>query len=260
MRVLLVNDDGINALGLRALAKRLSREHDVTVVAPETQRSATAHCITLHRPLRVSKAEPAGLEGIPCYTVDGMPVDCVKIGLTHIIPEGADLVISGINHGSNSGSDIIYSGTVSAALDAVIMGYRAFAVSIASAVPKNIETAVEITAALVAGGLAEAAEPDIMYNINVPDAPLKSIKGIRAASQGGVIYKDSVELRRDPRGNEYIWITGSLDDKKDGSDKDVGLLREGYVSVTPIRFDLTARDKLKSLSAFLEKIPFPEGI
>lgn len=254
MRILIVNDDGINAQGIKALALRLSKNHDVTVVAPESERSAASHSITLRRPLRVSKVAPPGMEGIPCYTVDGMPVDCTKIALLHIMISGTDLVVSGINHGSNLGADIIYSGTVSAALDAVIMGYRAIAVSIDSFCPKNIDSAVEITSKLIDGGLFSGETDGILYNLNVPDLPIRDIKGLKTASQGRVIYEDALEIRRDPRGNEYIWLTGDLTESDNLEGTDAGYVEQGYASITPLKFDLTAHDHLRELDSRIEKI------
>lgn len=252
MRILIVNDDGINAMGIRILAKRLSKDHEVTVVAPETERSAASHCITMNRPLRVSKVEQPGFEEISCYTVDGMPVDCTKVGIVHVMKKEADLVVSGINHGSNMGSDVLYSGTVSAALDAVIMGYPALAVSLASSRPKNFESAAEIASALINKGLYDKYEKGTLYNLNVPDLPLKSIKGLKVTRQGRTVYRDEIEVRRDPRGNEYIWVTGNLEDSSDTEDTDVSAVRNGYASITPLKYDLTYGDKMKELALTVE--------
>ena len=204
MRILLVNDDGIHAKGIRAIAGRLAKNHDVTIVAPDSEKSATSHAITIHRPLRVNRAYPSGLEGIPCYVIDGLPVDCVKVGVAHIIDEKVDLVVSGINHGHNMGSDIIYSGTVAAALDAVIMGYHGMAVSIASPFPQNIDSAAAVAETVIDSGLFDEEPDDILYNLNVPDLPPEQIKGLRASRQGRTVYADAIEVRNDPRGNEYI--------------------------------------------------------
>jgi 5'-nucleotidase len=254
MRILVVNDDGIGALGIQKLARKLSENHEVTVVAPESERSATAHCITLRRPLRISNAEPSGMEGIPCYIVDGMPVDCTKVGLTHIMKSGTDLVVSGVNHGSNMGSDVIYSGTVSAALDAVIMGFKAMAVSIDSYSPENIGSAVEIAAGLINGGLFDDGYDGILYNLNVPDLPLEDIKGVKAALQGKTVYRDTVEIRRDPRDNEYIWLSGILEENCDIEGTDVYLVKQGYAALTPLKFDLTANERMHELESKIKNM------
>lgn len=253
MRILIVNDDGIHAKGIRALASRLAQEHDVTVVAPESERSATSHSITIYRPLRVIKTEPAGLEGIRCFVVDGLPVDCTKVGINHVMEREVDIVVSGINHGHNMGSDIIYSGTVAAALDAVIMGYRALAVSIGSYYPQNLAAAAEVAARVIDSGLPFEDE-GVLHNLNVPDLPFDQIKGIRAARQGRTIYEDKMDVRSDPRGHQYIWMAGKLLDDDTLDETDVSLQRRGYASIVPIRYDLTARDRLDTLSCKIEKI------
>jgi 5'-nucleotidase len=254
MRILLVNDDGIHAKGIKALAARLARKHDVTIVAPDSEKSATSHAITIHRPLRVSPAHPSGLEGIPCYVIDGLPVDCVKVGVTHIMGEKVDLVVSGINHGHNLGSDIIYSGTVAAALDAVIMGYRGMAVSIASPFPKHIDSAAAVAENVIDSGLFEDDPGDILYNLNVPDLPPEQIKGLRASRQGRTVYADAVEARRDPRGNEYFWVCGNLIEDQTVEDTDVSLVRRGYASITPIKYDLTHQARLEKINCRIENL------
>jgi len=249
-----VNDDGINAKGIKTIAVRLSKNHDVTVVAPESEKSATSHSVTLFRPLRISKAEPAGLEGIPCFVIDGLPVDCAKIGIMHVMKSNVDLVVSGINHGQNMGSDIIYSGTVAAALDAVIMGHRAMAVSIASHFPKNLDTAAEIAANLIDGGIYESSAEEVLYNLNVPDLPLSEIKGLKVSRQGKTIYDNAVDVRSDPRGNEYIWMSGNLLENQAVDDTDVSLVRRGFASLTPVKYDLTDKNHIEELKCKIEKI------
>jgi len=253
MRILIVNDDGIHAKGIRTLAVRLAQEHDVTVVAPDSERSASSHSITLIRPLRVIKAEPAGMEGIRCYMVDGLPVDCTKVGINHVMEGQVDLVVSGINHGQNMGSDIIYSGTVAAALDAVIMGYHALAVSDTSYYPQYLTTAAEVAARVVNSGLPLEDE-GVLYNLNVPDLPLDELKGLKAAEQGRLIYEDKLDVRSDPRGHQYIWMAGNLIEDKTEEDTDVSLMRRGFASIVPIRYDMTARDRLNDLSCRIDKI------
>jgi 5'-nucleotidase len=253
MRILAVNDDGIHARGIRALAARLARDHDVTVVAPDSEKSAASHAITLYRPLRVTRVNPLGLENVRCYMVDGLPVDCTKVGIGHVMEGDVDLVVSGINHGSNMGSDIIYSGTVAAAFDAVIMGYHALAVSNGSYFPKYLDDTAEVAARVIASGLPVEDE-GVLYNLNVPDLPLPQIRGIRAARQGQLVYEDALDVRLDPRGHEYIWMAGRLLEDKTDEDTDASLMRRGYASIVPIRYDMTARDKLNALSCKTDKI------
>ncbi len=254
MRILITNDDGILAKGIRILAARLAQEHEVTVVAPETERSATSHAITINRPLRARKVKLAGLDGINCYAVDGLPVDCTKIGLSHLVKEKADLVVSGINHGQNLGSDIIYSGTVAAALDAVIMEYKALAVSVAAYKPTHIDSAAEIASNLISGGLFDGTNSDVLYNLNVPDLPLCDIKGLKVAKQAHTVYDEAVELRNDPRGNKYMWITGSMREIGADGNSDAALINSGYATITPIKHNLTANSLLKDLRCKIENL------
>lgn len=254
MRILIVNDDGIHAKGIRTIATRLAKNHEVTVVAPDSEKSATSHSITLFRPLRVAKTEPAGLEGVDCYVIDGQPVDCTKIGINHVMKTDVDLVVSGINHGQNMGSDIIYSGTVAAAIDAAIMGYRSLAVSTAAHFPKHLDTAAEIAANLIDGDLFSKATNGVVYNLNVPDLPLHEIKGLKVSRQGKTVYQDGVDIRHDPRGNEYIWMDGSLIQDKTVEDTDVSLVRRGYASIMPIKYDLTDKEHIQELFCKIEKI------
>lgn len=254
MKILVVNDDGINAKGIRILAARLAKNHDVTVVAPMNEQSATSHSVTLNRPLRVTQVSPANLDGIPCYMIDGSPVDCTKLGISHVTNAEVDLVVSGINHGHNLGSDMLYSGTVAAALDAVIMGYKALAVSVASYAPQHFDAVAEVAARLIDEGLLEAQPKGMLYNLNVPDLPLEEIKGIKATRQGKTIYEDAIEVRTDPRGNKYFWIAGKLTENTDIDDTDVSQVNQGYASLTPVKYDLTATDELENLSCKIEKI------
>ncbi len=256
MRILIVNDDGIHAKGIKALTEKLAKKHEVTVVAPDSERSASSHSITINRPLRVSKAVPAGLEGISCYKVDGLPVDCTKIGITHVMQSGVDLVVSGINHGANMGSDVLYSGTVSAALDAVIMGYRAMAVSIASFYPNHLETAAQLALDIIDGGVVDSQPDGVLYNLNVPDLPLNEIKGVKITRQGRTIYEDAVDVRHDPRGNEYIWMAGELIKSSGSDDTDVCAVHTGYASLTPLKYDLTDNGQIQSLNCMIGKLKF----
>jgi 5'-nucleotidase len=254
MRILIVNDDGIHAKGILALAKRLSREHEVTVVAPDSERSASSHSITIYRPLRVKKEEIDGLPGVACYVTDGLPVDCAKVGISHILKSSVDLVVSGINHGPNMGSDILYSGTVAAALDAVIMGYSAIAVSCDAYAPAHLEAAAEIAARVVGSGLFDDNPTGVLYNLNVPDLPIEQIRGVRAARQGKTLYVDDVDVRNDPRGREYVWMDSRFIKEKADPDTDVGAVANGYAAITPIRFDLTDTARMPDLICKMEKI------
>jgi 5'-nucleotidase len=252
MRILNVNDDGIHAKGILALSQRLSQEHNVTVVAPDSERSATSHSITIYRPLRVKKVELPGVDS--CYTTDGQPVDCTKIGISHVMKGDVDLVVSGINHGPNMGSDILYSGTVAAALDAVIMGYNALAVSNNAYFPEHLDATAEIAARVIASGLFDAKPLGLLYNLNVPDLPLEQIKGIKTVPQGRTLYIDAVDVRNDPRGMEYVWMASRFVKEEADEDTDVGAVAAGYAAITPIHFNLTDTAHMPELNCKMKKI------
>ncbi len=252
MRILNVNDDGIHAKGILALSQRLSREHEVTVVAPDSERSATSHSITIYRPLRVKKAELPGVKA--CYMTDGLPVDCTKIGISHVMKSEVDLVVSGINHGPNMGSDILYSGTVAAALDAVIMGYNALAVSIDAYFPEHLDAAAEVAARVIASGIFEGSFSGVLYNLNVPDLPYEQIKGIKTVRQGRTLYVDDVDVRNDPRGKEYVWMASRFVKEEADADTDVGAVAAGFAAITPIHFNLTDMARLPELACKMEKL------
>ncbi len=254
MRILVINDDGINAKGIGFLAAELAKKHEVTVVAPATEQSATSHSVTLNRPLRVTKVRPNLMGGLPCYMIDGSPVDCTKIGLSHVTKGEVDLIVSGINHGHNTGSDILYSGTVAAALDAVIMGFKALSVSVNSYTPVHFDAVAQVAARLIDEGLFDGPFNGTLYNLNVPDLPLEQIKGVRATRQGITVYEDAIEVRVDPRGNKYFWMAGKLTESNVVDNTDVSLVRRGYASVTPIKYDLTAKEEIPELSCKIDKI------
>jgi 5'-nucleotidase len=251
-RILVTNDDGIEAVGLKALARALASEHEVVVVAPERERSASGHSITLHRPLH---AFPRRLgDRIRAWAVTGTPADCVKLGVQGLMSEPPDLVIAGVNHGSNLGRDIFYSGTVSAAIEAHFLGLAAMAVSQEGA----FEADLIRTAATVAAWLGTGLHPtkDVLLNVNfppwerMPDGPVA-----QASALGRRDYVNQFERRTDPRGHDYFWLAGQVLDSEEADDTDVGAVRRGLVAVTPLRLDVTAWDVLPALRAQLTHIP-----
>ncbi len=254
MRILVVNDDGIHAKGILTLAKKLSQKHEVTVVAPESERSATSHSITIYRPLRIREVELPGLTGVACYAMDGLPVDCTKIGISYLMKSGVDLVVSGINHGPNLGSDILYSGTVAAALDAALMGYGALAVSCCNSYPEHLETAAEIASLVVDNEILGCRKSGVLYNLNVPDLPLNQINGIKAARQGKSMYIDEADVRCDPRGREYVWLAGQFIEENSDEDTDVSVVSQGFAAITPIKFDLTDMKRMPELICRIKNI------
>ncbi len=238
MNILITNDDGIHAHGLLALKSELSRIGRVFVVAPDRPRSACGHSITLHKPLRADKVKLA--DGDMGYSSSGTPSDCVSLALLGLVEESIDLVVSGINHGPNLGWDLTYSGTVSAAMEAVIAGVQAFAISVAS-YARDVDYA---PAAHLAGDIARMLQerrlPEgTLLNVNVPALPPSEVRGILVTRQGRRRYAVNLDERSDPGGRPYYWFAGNepIDHLDDGTD--VKAVSDGYVSVTPVHLDLT---------------------
>jgi 5'-nucleotidase len=252
MHILVTNDDGINAPGLLALAQSMRDLGKVTVLAPDRNWSASGHVKTLERPLRVKDAILA--DGTPAFACDGAPSDCVALALLGFIPEKVDLVVSGINSGPNLGHDITYSGTVTAAMEATIWGVQSVAFSLDT--PKMLEGALDYApaaqvAAKVAANVIEHGLPeDILISVNVPYLPAEEIKGILITRQGLRIYSDELVSRTDPRGRPYFWIGGDAPTGVPDDGTDIGALHDGYVSVTPLRLDLTAHDLLPGVRSW----------
>lgn len=252
MHILVTNDDGMNAPGLLALAGALRSIGRVTIMAPEHNWSASGHVKTMHKPLRVR--ETRLVDGTPAFTTDGAPSDCVALAFLGIVQEKVDLVVSGINPNPNLGHDVTYSGTVTAAMEGAIWKTPAVAVSLdtgestARSVASDSATgarygpaaewAVRIAAEVGARGLP----PYTLLNVNVPALPAEQIKGARITRQGLRVYRDELVRRLDPRGKPYYWIGGEAPTGVLESGTDFWALAEGYVSVTPLQLDLTARE------------------
>ncbi|MDQ2799725.1 MAG: 5'/3'-nucleotidase SurE [Armatimonadota bacterium] len=248
MRILVTNDDGVQADGLFALSQALSEVGDVTVVAPERQQSATGHAITLHKPLRMT---PTTLrDGSAAWMSNGTPSDCTTLGILEAMGGDVDLVVSGINHGPNLGWDLHYSGTVSAAIEAAIIGKPSLAVSVASW-DKDIHwTPVAQFAAQIAQWLVKhPLPPHTILNVNAPNLPQSDIKGVAVTTQGRRQYVDRIEKRLDPVGRPYYWLGGSLAEEAEGAEtgSDVRAVADGLISITPIHLDLTAYALMPSL-------------
>lgn len=239
MRILVTNDDGIFSEGIYRLAKALEEIGEVVVIAPNNEQSATGHSITLHRPLRVSKVKFFDTE-IEAYAIDGTPVDCVKLGVEALLKDKApDLVVSGINNGPNLGTDVIYSGTVSAAVEASILDIPAIAVSMASTKFQGYDEAAAF-ACKIAKSIHQISESkNTIININFPTCESKDIAGVKVTTLGIRRYSNSLIERKDPRGNSYYWISGTAMDLEQEDTSDVIAIKNNYISITPIHFDLT---------------------
>ncbi|RMG15108.1 MAG: 5'/3'-nucleotidase SurE [Planctomycetota bacterium] len=233
-RILLTNDDGVRARGLRAAYEALREVADVTVVAPSTQKSGASHTITLEVPLR---AVP--LDELPGFRVDFTPVDCVKLALKELLPEPPDLVVSGINRGPNAGVLTHYSGTVAAAKEAALNDVPAVAVSLAQLREPRFEVAAEVTRAVALRALATPLPRGCVLNVNVPPGAREEVRGVRWCRLSERRLEDDYEARKDPRGRPYYWLSGAGGLEGCDPEDDFSLLRAGYVTVTPLTLDWT---------------------
>lgn len=244
MNILLTNDDGIYAEGIRILAEVLIKSgHNVTIAAPDRERSAAGHSITIREPLRVKKIDMK-IDGVNSYMITGTPADCVKIGLEKIVIQKPDIVISGINNGPNLGFDVLYSGTVSAAMEAYMMGYNSLAVSLKYNGNNNYFTASKIIEKYISENDFSLLSDKVLLNINIPDLPEEKIKGIKYTSLGTSLYEDTFEKRIDPMGNPYYWLTDGGGRKEKAENSDIRVIKENNITITPLQLKLT-NNKLK---------------
>jgi 5'-nucleotidase len=252
LHILITNDDGIHAPGILILKNSLSQIANVMVVAPDSEKSAVGHAITLSDPLRVSEIEKEGK--FFGFAVNGTPADCVKLGLRCLAQTHIDLVVSGINLGPNTATNIIYSGTVSAAAEAVIMGVPGLALSIASFDTPEFEYAA-IIARQLALKIFEFGLPEgTLLNVNVPAVKPDQIKGIAITRQGKGRFEEFFDKRTDPNNRTYYWLAGRRMNIDHGADVDEVVLRQNKVSITPVCYDLTDRKMLKKLTEWNIKI------
>lgn len=252
MRILVTNDDGIHAPGLLALVRALRDLGEITVVAPERERSAVSHAISLLDPLR---AWPVSYEGATAWAVNGMPADCVLIGSRELMDDPPDVVAAGINRGANLGEDIWYSGTVSAAMEGAILGLPAVAFSVCCGDQPPDFRAAALCAARLVSEAPRRLPPDTLLNVNVPNLAPERVAGIRLSRQGRRRYQTAFHRRTDPRGGVYYWIgTGEpLDEPLPGTD--LAAIQADCIAVTPVRLDLTADESLAPLAPWIEAVP-----
>jgi len=250
VRILLTNDDGIQAHGIRALYAALQEAgHDVRVVAPVAEQSAVGHAITFHTPLRVHEFREDGFSGLG---VHGTPADCVKLGLTSLVREKMDLVLSGINKGANVGVDIVYSGTVSAATEAALMSLPAMAVSMDDFAPRDLKKQAAFAVSLLPRVPWSEIPPKTLLNLNFPSCPFSEHKGLRLCLHTRAAYRDWYVERQDPRGNPYYWLEGEIPPHSISPDRDRALLTQGYVTLTPLHFDFNDRETLALLQRHMD--------
>lgn len=263
MKLLISNDDGIFAPGIRSLANTLAAaNHDVTVVCPDRERSATGHGLTLHQPIRADIVTDVFHPSIKAWACSGTPSDCVKLALWALLDSSPDFVVSGINQGSNLGTDILYSGTVSAAMEGTIEGIPSIAISLTSFSCAEFQPAADFAVSLLKQLVTSPLnENSMLLNVNVPAIPASEIAGVLVTRQGIRRYVDVFEKRTDPRGKTYYWLAGELLEEVEVEPiladvpTDVEAIAHNYITITPLQYNLTYASKLKQLTN--KKFDFP---
>jgi 5'-nucleotidase len=249
MQILISNDDGFQSEGIERLAGALSAIADVTVVAPDRDRSGASNSLTLEYPIRAWH-QPNGF-----ISVNGTPTDCVHLAITGLLEEEPDMVVSGINHGANLGDDVLYSGTVAAATEGRFLGLPALAISIDSFAPQHLDSAIRAAILLVKGLLSQKLSRDTILNVNVPDLPWEAIKGFRGTRLGHRHKAEPVFKATDPRGHPIYWVGPPGAEQDAGEGTDFHAVRNGYVSVTPLKIDLTNHAEVHATASWLEELP-----
>ena len=247
--ILVCNDDGIGAPGISALASVMDDIGEVWVVAPIDEQSAVGHAITVRNPVRARTYPfevPSGK--VRAYAVTGTPADCVKLAVNQLLPRRPDLVVSGINRGPNTAVNVIYSGTVSAATEASIFGIDAIAYSLCAWQAADYESAARVAALMARKVLKTGLPPGVLLNVNIPDLQFDDIRGIQATRQARSRWEESFSERMDPHDQPYYWLAGTFVNLDKGENTDLGAIDEGFVSVTPIHYDLTSYDFLEKLT------------
>jgi 5'-nucleotidase len=261
LKLLIGNDDGIFALGIRSLANILAQSgHQVTVVCPDRERSATGHGLTLHQPIRAERIQGIFDPQVTAWSCSGTPSDCIKLALSAIVTERPDFVLSGINHGPNLGTDILYSGTVSAAMEGTIEGISSIAFSLGSYTSREFQVAAEFARQLLGRLQQQPRFTNTLLNVNIPAVSQTEIKGVKITRQGLRRYIEQFQERVDPRGKQYFWLAGEIVEDLEQPDDihlppnvitDVQAVKDNYIAITPLQYNLTDAivvDKLQDLS------------
>ncbi len=249
MRILLSNDDGVEAPGLHALAAALAGIAQITVVAPDRDRRGASNSLTLEMPIRARRLANGFIR------VEGTPTDCVHLAITGLLDEEPDMVVAGINAGANMGDDVIYSGTVAAATEGRFLGYPAMAISLTSHTPQYFETAARVARELVQRLCSSPLAVDSILNVNVPDIPYGELQGLRATRLGHRHKAEPVVKALDPRGRQIYWVGPAGPEQDAGPGTDFHAVNHGYVSVSPIHVDLTRHQALAAVNDWLQERP-----
>ena len=249
LRILLTNDDGIGAAGIQALWQELSKIAEIIVAAPDVERSATSQAITVHSPIRVDNyvfKNPS----VSGWRIGGTPADCVKVALGTLMTEKPDIIVSGINHGPNLGTDVLYSGTVSAAIEGALHGIPAVAVSLDGGGNYDFGPAAEFMSTFVQNVMTHELPANTLLNVNIPAVPTVKMNGVAITKLGVRQYDNIFEGRKDPRGRMYYWLGGNIIDNENDGDTDIVAVKKSKVSVTPIHFDLTNYDAIRLVKSW----------
>lgn len=248
MKILIANDDGIQATGINTLAKELCKKHEVYIVAPDQERSAAGHALTLNTPIRMREVD-IGIPVAKAYAISGTPGDCVKMGVTVFLEERPDLVISGINHGPNLGADVLYSGTVSAAMEGAVLGIPSIAVSLADLNGScyNFKPAAQFVSKFLDKISNINFPKKTILNVNIPDGELKDMCGVCIAKLGMRTYTDAYEKRFDPRGKVYYWMAGVPISENHEQGTDISAVLQNKISITPVTFEMTHKSIMPDL-------------
>ena len=249
--ILVSNDDGIEAAGILSLVAAMDGLGDIVVAAPLNEQSAVGHAITMRDPVRARPWPFRGPSGhITAYAISGTPADCVKLAMDKLVPRKPDLVVSGINHGPNTAVNVIYSGTVSAATEAAILGIPAIAFSYCRWGGGDFEASGRMARMIASNVLAGEWTPGILLNVNIPDLPLSDIKGCMVTRQAKSMWEESFAERTDPFNKTYYWLSGKFINMDSGENTDLYAVENGWVSITPIQHDLTAYSSLKKFESW----------
>lgn len=254
--ILLTNDDGIQAPGLQALFRSLHNLGEICIVAPDTERSAVGHAITLTAPIRVDPFQFPDAGTGTAFACNGTPADCVKLAVKSLLPRKPDLVVSGINPGANTGLYVLYSGTVSAATEGMILGIPSVAVSLDTWENPDFKPAGDFARRIAEQVLKNGLPRGTLLNVNVPALPTSRIQGVQLTRHGRAVYNETFHKRSDPRGRTYYWMSGRKADINENPDCDSEALKAGFISVTPIHYNLTDEKhlpKFRSWDVFAEQ-------
>lgn len=246
--ILVTNDDGVSAPGIRALIEVAKQLGDVCVVAPDSPQSGMSHAITIGNTLYCNPVDLSDPK-VQIYSTSGTPVDCVKLAMSKILERTPDLCISGINHGSNSSINVIYSGTMSAAIEAGTLGIPAIGFSLLDyALEANFEPSKAYIKQICEQALLNGIPENTVLNVNIPKLPKEEIKGVKVCRQANAKWLESFEKRTNPQGKDYYWLTGNFVNLDEGEDTDEWALENGYISIVPVQFDLTAYTALEAIN------------